>query len=321
MKNPLISVIIPVYNPGVHLYKCLDSVINQTYSNLQIILIDDGSTDGSSAVCDEYAQKDARIQCVHKTNGGVSKARNVGIELATGDYYHFPDSDDYYELDTYEYLLHQIETYNCDAVSFEYYCTYPDRETVHSLSDSHYGIFDTKTSIYKHMFGGNNFLCTKLLPAYAVKDLRFREDIFRDEDTLFATAALQRVSKVLFSSRPLLHYVQSEESACRGVFRPSQLSAVKAIPIWEEFFSKNYPEWLNKWRNGYMSLMIMLYGDMYLDEQDYTQEMKSIYKVFLTLYKKTGFFNIYSRKNKIKYLFFKISPRLFCIAHKLIHGL
>ena len=105
LEIPLISVIIPVYNTEKYLRTCLDSIVNQTHSNLQIILIDDGSTDNSGLICDEYAQKDSRIICVHQQNGGVSKARNEGLKIATGDYIHFPDSDDYLDLDTYEYLL------------------------------------------------------------------------------------------------------------------------------------------------------------------------------------------------------------------------
>lgn len=82
MDNPLISIIIPVYNAGEHLKKCLDSVIHQTWRNLEILLIDDGSTDGSGDLCDEYAAGDKRITCLHQVNSGVSKARNAGISLA-----------------------------------------------------------------------------------------------------------------------------------------------------------------------------------------------------------------------------------------------
>ena len=104
-QKPLISVIIAIYNPGKHLRKCLDSIVNQTYKNLEIILVDDGSTDSSLSVCKEYAEKDNRIIVHHKENSGVSSTRNEGIKLAHGDYFSFIDSDDYIECEMYEKMF------------------------------------------------------------------------------------------------------------------------------------------------------------------------------------------------------------------------
>ena len=96
---PLISVIVPIYNTELYLDKCMQSILNQTYRNLEIILVDDGSTDNSSQMCDLYAGKDSRIRVIHKENGGQSSARNVGLNVCTGDYISFVDSDDWIELD------------------------------------------------------------------------------------------------------------------------------------------------------------------------------------------------------------------------------
>ena len=104
MNKPLISIIIPVYNAEKYLKKCLDSVINQTYKNLEIILVDDGSTDKSPEICDKYAEKDSRIIVLHKENGGVSSSRNAGLDIFKGEYLSFVDSDDYVEPDYIEYL-------------------------------------------------------------------------------------------------------------------------------------------------------------------------------------------------------------------------
>ena len=91
----LISVIVPVYNVEPYLRKCVDSILAQSYSNLEVILVDDGSPDGCGAICDEYAAKDARVRVIHKPNGGVSDARNAGLDIMTGDYVAFVDSDDW----------------------------------------------------------------------------------------------------------------------------------------------------------------------------------------------------------------------------------
>lgn len=114
--SDLISVIIPVYNVEKYLNKCVESVLNQTYKNLQIILVDDGSTDLSGAICDEYKQKDNRIEVIHKINGGLSSARNAGMKLAKGEFISFIDSDDWLELTFYEKMKNFIEEHSIDIV-------------------------------------------------------------------------------------------------------------------------------------------------------------------------------------------------------------
>lgn len=112
MKNPLVSVIVPVYNVENYLRRCLDSIVCQTYKNLEIILIDDGSTDESGKICDEYAKKDERIKVIHKENEGLSSARNTGVDNAKGKYVTFVDSDDDITKDYVEYMLRLIQKFN-----------------------------------------------------------------------------------------------------------------------------------------------------------------------------------------------------------------
>ena len=114
MEKDLISVIVPVYKVEKYLEKCIESVLKQTYTNLQIILVDDGSPDNCGKICDEYAKKDSRIEVIHKINGGLSDARNVGINRANGRYIGFVDSDDYIKEDMYEKLINLIKEYDAD---------------------------------------------------------------------------------------------------------------------------------------------------------------------------------------------------------------
>ena len=106
--NPKISVIVPVYKTEKYLNRCIDSIINQTYKNLEIILVDDGSPDNSPSICDNYSKKDQRIRVIHKKNGGSNSARNAGFEIATGEYITFVDSDDWIDLNMYEEMLKQV---------------------------------------------------------------------------------------------------------------------------------------------------------------------------------------------------------------------
>lgn len=116
MESRLVSVIIPVYNVKEYLKKCIFSVIEQSYRNLEIILVDDGSTDGSESICDLFALEDNRIKVIHKENGGLGLARNAGIKVANGEYIYFIDSDDYVNKDAINNLMFNIEKYNCDTV-------------------------------------------------------------------------------------------------------------------------------------------------------------------------------------------------------------
>lgn len=317
-----ISVIIPVFNPGKHLRKCLDSIINQTYSNLEIILIDDGSTDGSANICEEYAQKDLRIICIHQSNLGVSSARNKGLEIASGEYLHFPDSDDYLEMDTYEYVLNIMHNNGCDAAAFEHYVTYPDHEVVHKLDESFYGI-EKGEQIQEHLMKGSQFCWNKLFKRTLVKNIRFPNDIYRGEDTVFSAYVLDNAKKVIFDSRPLYHYVQSEESACRGQFRINQMTVLKLYDAYKPLYSEKYP-------NMYVSLciflqdvLISLYYDIWADDNraNLKKERKQVYHAVKEhsqlIYKSRRC----SNKQITKMHLFLNSPNLFCVCHKLIHNL
>lgn len=316
--DPKISVIIPVYNTGKYLRPCLDSVIGQTYRNLEIFLIDDGSTDGSGAVCDEYAANDPRIICIHQENGGVSRARNAGLERATGDYYSFPDSDDYLELDAYEYLLSLIRQHPCDAVNFEYFSTYADHEKPHRLALPAPQLCSTAET-HRMVMSGEPFSWNKLFAARLVEGLRFREDIARGEDSLFAHQALDRAERVWFDSRPLYHYVQSEESACRGRFRVSQLTALKLPEAYRPLYLPRYPDLWQQMLGNMLHLCITLYYDMWADEADYTAQQREVFAAFRQFHAEKGL--PLSGKERLKFGLFRLSPTLFCRIHKRAHHL
>lgn len=318
--KPLISVIVPVYNPGKYFQACIDSIVNQTYRNLEIILIDDGSTDGSAEACDDYAQKDTRIKVIHQENVGVSKARNAGLRVATGDYFHFPDSDDYIELDSYEYLLGLIDKTQCDVINFEHYITYPEKEEAHSYPDDFYGAFRQREALGK-LAGGVQFCWNKLFPKFAIKDsdgelaVLFREDIVRGEDTLFAASAIERVESVWFDKQPLYHYVQTEQSACRGRFRLNQLSILQSYMLFFPIYGK-YPEVWDEFRAYEQGILISIYFDLWNDSGD-----KKIKKMLLSVihkhYVEVRKLTILTPKQRIKYALFDINADLFCLIHKL----
>lgn len=322
-ENPLISIIIPVYNPGEHLKKCMDSILHQTYRNLEIILIDDGSSDGSELLCDEFSSLDHRVKCIHQKNKGVSAARNRGIQVSSGDYYHFLDSDDYMDPYAYEHMIGMIQEKGCDAVTFEYYITFPDHEIRNCLDGSKYGMF-FGADIQKNLMTGMQFCSTKLLSKKLIEGMFFREDIYRGEDTLFAAAALAHASNgVYFDSRPLYHYVQSAESACRGNFRESQLSIVKLYDAYKELYWEEYPQVKPYFLIFMHEVIISLYYDLWMDHTVVFREdgLRLLFEKITKYQKQVCGSGYLSKKQKIKFKMFRAFPDLFCLIHKKMHRL
>ena len=262
---------------------------------------------------------------MHQKNGGVSKARNAGLELANGDYYNFPDSDDYLDKDTYEYLLGLIETHDCDAANYEYYVTLSDNETAHLLDESKYGLKNTEEA-HKIIMSGEPFACNKLFKKQLITDndlpgIKFNEEIFRGEDSLFAHSAIDRAKTIWFDKRPLYHYVQSEQSACRGHFRRNQLSGLRLYEEYRRMFQRKYPDLWQEYLKNALHLPIHLYYAMYADEEDFQKEMLELKNVYKKRYKEVTDSVKLSGKLRIKFSLFYYSPTVFCKVHKWVHRL
>lgn len=225
----LVSIIIPVFNSEKHLDRCMKSVLSQKYQNIEIILIDDGSTDDSSKICDEYARQDNRIIVIHKANEGVSKARNIGIDVATGEYITFLDSDDYVE-DTYvERMLELLIKFNAD-ISI---CGYSQEHTGKFIS--HYDVLEilelsTEEMILelikqvKYTFSP----WCKLFRVEIAKKCQFPENITHNEDLVYNYEVMTKCSKCIFDSTSLYFYCQNGDSATGGGFSKQKESIVEA---------------------------------------------------------------------------------------------
>lgn len=189
-NNPLVTVIVPVYKVEPYLRRCLDSIVNQTYKNLEIILIDDGSPDNCGVICDEYAENDKRIKVIHKENGGVSRARNEGINVAKGEYIAFVDSDDYIEPDLVEKSCIAVEKSGSDFLKFgifeEYYKSNGELLSREEVTPDNF-IVNTKNEIYDRiveleqvpLFG---YMCNSIYRKSRIKSTRVNPDIKVNED-------------------------------------------------------------------------------------------------------------------------------------------
>ena len=206
MENKKISVIVPIYNVEKYLNRCVDSIINQTYKNLEIILVDDGSPDNCGKICDEYAKKDNRIKVVHKENGGVSSARNVGLNIATGDYIGFVDGDDWIDLYMYEKLLYNSIKYNSDITCCNA-ITYLNNKFIPSDYDKNVKVFSVEEFIKKLMLGDcQRSVWSMLYSKKIIKDTFFNENICFSEDYLFNYEVGIKSKKIVNIGQDLYYY-------------------------------------------------------------------------------------------------------------------
>ena len=232
--TPTISIIIPVYSVEKYLSKCLDSIVAQTFTDWECILIDDGSTDASGKICDEYAQKDSRFNIVHQDNKGVSVARNTGLNIAKGEWISFIDSDDYIESQTYEELLQEIN--NNEIGIIQYGCI---------MENESGKVIKTRLFTQKQFTIPSQFdyfepsNCYKLIRRKIINDnnICFREDITLSEDRLFAFEcylySYANNYKCFYFQKSFYHYIQHSRSSTHNMSEINIQHEIQAINIME----------------------------------------------------------------------------------------
>ena len=216
MHNPLISIIVPIYKVEDYIRKCVDSILNQTYKNLEIILVDDGSPDNCGSICEEYSLKDKRIKVIHKKNGGLSSARNAGLDIASGEYIGFIDSDDWIESDMYESLYNALMKYNADISVCGRYIVKENRIT--TISDTEKAeVFTRREALAELVLdeysGMKNFAWDKLYKKELFENIRYPEGKYFED--IFTTYKLFSISnKIVDIKSPKYYYLLREDSIC-----------------------------------------------------------------------------------------------------------
>lgn len=214
----MISIIVPVYKVEKYIKQCVDSIINQTYKDIEIILVDDGSPDNCSKICDDYAKADSRVKVIHQDNEGIVSARKTGLKNAEGDYIGFVDSDDWIEPDMYEHFAKAIEQYHPDMALCEFYFSYPDEEGLSSqqLSRPFFSRKDMEREIYPSMlfkdrfysFGVNPCCWSKVFKKELLENNLYKlpSEIKIGEDAAFVYPCLLEADNVAYVDRFLYHY-------------------------------------------------------------------------------------------------------------------
>lgn len=312
IKNqPLISVIVPVYNAEKYIHRCVDSIINQTYTNLEIILVDDGSPDNSGVICDEYAEKDDRIVVIHKENKGVYTARNAGLDICTGEYIAFVDSDDYIESEMYEIMLSESLKDNVDICVCQWQYENQDGQRIIDLNKINNTIYGKKTSIEfaEYLYGSsyeNGVVC-------AAWNKLYRKEIFETtrfygryiEDDRIHSEILSRDYSIFVLTDRLYIYCQNGDSLTNKPFREETLLFLDVLSERMKFFSAN-EKLLYNTRKLYCNMYIEYYykaknaNIKMTDIKEFDKSLKALIG--------SGYVNV---KFIIRMLLFRFSPKIY----------
>ena len=239
----LITVVVPVYNVEEYLDKCIESIINQTYKNLEIILVDDGSPDKSGAICDEYAKQDSRIKVIHKENGGLSDARNVGIKRAAGKYITFVDSDDYISLDYVEYLYNLIRKYNVNLSICNIKTVWKNTK-IEEMQEKENKLLSSKEAL-------ENFLFQKGIEISAYGKLYLKE-LWENhefpfgkayEDTAVIYKVIEEAKEVAYGNKECYYYIARVGSISKQPgFNKNEIDYIENTNEMLKYIEETYPD-------------------------------------------------------------------------------
>ena len=311
--DPIISIIVPIYNVGKYLPRCIESILNQTFNNFELILVNDGSTDNSGVVCDDYAKKDTRIKIVHKSNGGVSSARNAGLYVAKGEYIGFVDPDDYIDKNMYEKLYRLCIDNNSDIAICRF-----NREIngkIQNKESTEEIIELNNMEAMNELFKGNLYrfsLCNKLFSKKCFNDVLFPEErIHEDLSTTYKLFANSK--KAVYINYCGYIYVRRENSILTSTYNEKRLQAFIAWDEIIEFIDKNYYEIIEQVIATFTYWCVD--NILYILNQVNNSKKKNNYLNIIQKY--TTKYYIYIKRNNILSRSYKLRIRIFNINYKL----
>lgn len=236
----MVSIIVPIYNVEKFLKECLESIVNQTYRDLEIILVDDGSPDNCGKICDEYAEKDTRIKVIHKENGGVSSARNVGLSAVTGEYISFIDPDDVVSNDFIKKLLYLSQSNNCDIAE----CNFVSFENEIILDDSNLNVeLVSPLDIQKELFSDDSVkavvLWNKIYKKYLFDNIQFPFGKINEDEYAMYRVIYNCKTKIAVTNESLYYYRTNHNSIMRRKYNVSRHDSIGACKEQKEFYMKN----------------------------------------------------------------------------------
>ena len=295
----LVTVIVPIYNVENYLKKCVNSIINQTYENIEIILIDDGSTDGSGTICDEYLAKDNRIKVIHKKNEGLSKARNVGIEISNGDFITFIDSDDYFDTKFIENMLKIAVESKADLIISGLKDVFEKQKNIYADESDYYTILSKEETYRKVLLQEEIDVSAnaKLYQKEIFKNIRYPVGELY-EDIKIIDKIIENANKIVYTKYKGYFYLQRNGSIMHSKINKEKFVLLKTIERLLEFIEEKYPNVKNAAIKRYVYCNYHILGRAIFNK-DLEKECKKIRKNILKYRKEIFEYNIFSLKEKI----------------------
>lgn len=301
-KNPLVSIIVPVYNVEKYLVKCLDSICSQTLKDIEIICVNDGSTDGSLKILEEYQKKDERIRIITQSNQGLSAARNTGLEIATGKYIGFVDSDDFISLNMYEDLYNTIVKYDTDVVICNHFSMVNNSITggsKHVYNQD--GLLKTeKEYIYNLLKDESiqNFVWSRLYKMEVLDGVRFRVGrVF--EDVYLSVDLLGRINSAYYLNEPLYCYRIREGSITSSLDDKGLEDSINSVCLMFSSVKERFPDLLNL--NVFYSLKLLAYMMSRYNKKDIDKMIKKYKEKIKLIFDEIKNVDLKEFSNNIKY--------------------
>ena len=319
MSNSKVTVVVPVYNVKKYLNRCIDSLLNQNYSEYKILLIDDGSTDGSNIICDDYQKKYPEIiSCIHKSNGGLSSARNCGIENTHTPYIMFVDSDDWVDFDFVSFAVGLIEEYNTRIACFRYY-----------ISDDNKSILPkngwyNKDAIYLGKIDALKLLFEDIKIESHAWDKIYETSLFNDikfpnsknyEDICIMHDLFDKCNGIIYSNQAKYHYYSREDSIARRYTSKNVIDYFNALFIRKDFCKKKYPKLISILNTKIMELYLSYYPKKILNRKFFNKFLKDNIQQILDF--KVSHVDFTSNKYKYMYKVMSISKILYKVVYRL----
>lgn len=311
---PKISVIVPIYNVEKYIKRCIDSILSQSLRDIEIILIDDGSPDKCGEICDDYAKIDSRIKVIHTINGGVSKARNIGIKNAQGEYITFVDPDDYINENMYEIMYKAVKKNNAEIAisSFSYIIDGKQQPQDISNNKLNFNKNEAITNYFNMIYPFNySFLCNKIFRRNLFEEIRLNTNILVQEDTEVMIKLYNNSSIITYIGQPLYFYELRDGSATSNKISIGKITTEQAFLEIYKYVKENLPEFKSKSLLKYISYYFNIIVEIIKHYDVYGNEYIKLIKKLKLIYKDI----IFDRKIPIKYKihssFILVSPKLY----------
>ena len=311
MMNELISIIIPVFKVEKYLDRCLESVTAQSYTNLEIILVDDGSPDKCPEMCDLWAKKDSRIKVIHKENDGLANARNSGIEACTGDYVMFIDSDDYIESDMVEFLYKLAKDNNADVSRCGFYVNNEnDNSEEANTNDVQLYLYSFNERIRDLLLGGHisGVAWNKLYARDVIKSHLYEKSDGCSEDIMHNFRVYLDVEKTAFCNLPKYHYVIRNDSITNSKFGYGAFDIIRAKEKMLETLKNNPDLYGYAVKSFIISAFVVLTGCI---RNDYYEHYNELVEKMLNQSRFVFNSSLFSKQEKLKLLLLKYFPSLY----------